>query len=552
MLSGAFLSVLLLGVHFVDVAEQAGLSFQHISGSAEKNYILETIGSGVAWIDYDRDGWPDLFAVNGGTWEELVRGVPSTGNALFRNNRDGTFRDVTRAAGVAGSQWGMGATVADYDNDGWPDLYVCNYGPNTLYRNNGDGSFSDATQKAGVGDPSWSSSAAFGDADGDEWLDLYVANYIEFDHLNPPARSSDCEYRGIQVHCGPSGLAASADTFYHNNGDGTFSLSTKEFGMDAAASYGMGAVWCDYDNDRDNDLFVANDSQANFLFQNQGKGKFKEIALTSGVAVNEDGQAQAGMGVSFGDYDHDGFFDLYVTNFSDDYNTLYRNLGNGLFRDVTRGAALTLPSLIFLGWSAKFFDYDNDGWEDLLVANGHIYPQVDSRPILIQFRQRKLLFKNLGNGKFSEVGASREMGLTEQWSSRGGCFADFDNDGDVDIAVNNMNARLSLFRNEGGHSSGHWLRLNLEGRQNRSAIGTRVVVETDGRQMQEIRSGSGYQSSHDLRLHFGLGSSQRVKKLTIRWTNGEEQDFQDVAADRGYFLRQGKALASEKRFTGKK
>ena len=552
MLSGAFLSVLLLGVHFVDVAEQAGLSFQHISGSAEKNYILETIGSGVAWIDYDRDGWPDLFAVNGGSWEELVRGVPSTGNALFRNNRDGTFRDVTRAAGVAGSQWGMGATVADYDNDGWPDLYVCNYGPNTLYRNNGDGSFSDATQKAGVGDPSWSSSAAFGDADGDEWLDLYVANYIEFDHLNPPARSPDCEYRGIQVHCGPSGLAASADTFYHNNGDGTFSLSTKEFGMDAAASYGMGAVWCDYDNDRDNDLFVANDSQANFLFQNQGKGKFKEIALTSGVAVNEDGQAQAGMGVSFGDYDHDGYFDLYVTNFSDDYNTLYRNLGNGLFRDVTRGAALTLPSLIFLGWSAKFFDYDNDGWEDLLVANGHIYPQVDSRPILIQFRQRKLLFKNLGNGKFSEVGASREMGLTEQWSSRGGCFADFDNDGDVDIAVNNMDARLSLFRNEGGHSSGHWLRLNLEGRQNRSAIGTRVVVETDGRQMQEIRSGSGYQSSHDLRLHFGLGSSQRVKKLTIRWTNGEEQDFQDVAADRGYFLRQGKALASEKRFTGKK
>lgn len=543
MLSGAFLSVLLLGVHFVDVAEQAGLSFQHISGSAEKNYILETIGSGVAWIDYDRDGWPDLFAVNGGSWEELVRGVPSTGNALFRNSRDGTFRDVTRAAGVAGSQWGMGATVADYDNDGWPDLYVCNYGRNTLYRNNGDGSFSDATQKAGVGDPSWSSSAAFGDADGDEWLDLYVANYIEFDHLNPPAWSPDCEYRGIQVHCGPSGLAASADTFYHNNGDGTFSLSTKEFGMDAAASYGMGAVWCDYDNDRDNDLFVANDSQANFLFQNQGKGKFKEIALTSGVAVNEDGQAQAGMGVSFGDYDHDGYFDLYVTNFSDDYNTLYRNLGNGLFRDVTRGAALTLPSLVFLGWSANFFDYDNDGWEDLLVANGHIYPQVDSRPILIQFRQRKLLFKNLGNGKFSEVGASREMGLTEQWSSRGGCFADFDNDGDVDIAVNNMDARLSLFRNEGGHSSGHWLRLNLEGRQNRSAIGTRVVVETDGRQMQEIRSGSGYQSSHDLRLHFGLGSSQRVKKLTIRWTNGEEQNFQDVSADRDYLLRQGKALA---------
>ena len=552
MLSGTFLSVLLLGVHFVDVAEQSGLSFQHISGSSEKNHLLETVGSGVAWIDYDRDGWPDLFAVNGGGWEELVRGKRSAGNALFRNNRDGTFRDVTRAAGVAGSEWGMGVTVADYDNDGWPDLYVSNYGPNTLYRNKGDGSFSNATQKAGVGDPSWSSSAAFGDADGDEWLDLYVVNYVEFDHLNPPAPSPDCEYRGIQVHCGPSGLTASADRFYHNNGDGTFSLSTKESGMDTIASYGMGAVWCDYDNDGDNDLFVANDSQANFLFQNQGKGRFEEIALTSGVAVNEDGQAQAGMGVSFGDYDHDGYFDLYVTNFSDDYNTLYRNLGNGLFRDVTRRVALTLPSLVFLGWSTKFFDYDNDGWEDLLVANGHTYPQVDSRQILIRFRQRKLLFKNLGNGKFSEVGASREMGLTDQWSSRGGCFADFDNDGDVDVAVNNMDARLSLYRNEGGHKAGHWLRLTLEGRQNRGATGTRVVVKTDGRQMQEIRSGSGYQSSHDLRLHFGLGSAQKVENLTIRWTNGEEQSFQDVTGDQGYFLKQGEALASEKRLSGTK
>ena len=549
MLSGVAFSILLLGVHFVDVAEQSGLSFQHISGSAEKNHILETIGSGVAWIDYDRDGWPDLFAVNGGSWEELVKGTHSVGNALFHNNGDGTFRDVTRAAGVSGSEWGMGATVADYDNDGWQDLYVCNYGPNTLYRNNGDGTFSDATQVAGIGDASWSSSASFGDADGDEWLDLYIANYVEFDHLNPPSQSPDCEYRGIQVHCGPSGLAAAADTFYHNNGDGTFSLSTKESGMDASASYGMGAVWCDYDNDGDNDLFVANDSQANFLFQNQGKAKFKEIALTSGVAVNEDGQPQAGMGVTFGDYDHDGHFDLYVTNFSDDYNTLYRNLGNGVFRDVTRRAALTLPSLTFLGWSTRFFDYDNDGWEDLLVANGHIYPQVDSRPILIRFRQRKLLFKNLGNGRFSEVGGTREMGLTEPWSSRGGCFADFDNDGDLDVAVSNLDARLSLFRNEGGHKSGHWLRLSLEGRRNRSAIGTRVIVDTDGRQMQEVRGGSGYQSSHDLRLHFGLGSSERVKHLTIRWTNGEVQDFRDVAADRGYSLRQGNALGSEKRFT---
>ena len=550
MLSGTVFSILLLGVHFVDIAEKSGLSFQHRSGNTEKNHILEAIGSGVAWIDYNRDGWPDLYAVNAGSWEELLKGTRSVGNALFHNNGDGTFRDVTQAAGVGGSQWGMGATVADYDNDGWPDLYICNYGPNTLYRNKGDGTFIDVTRKSGTGDSSWSSSAAFADADGDQWLDLYVANYLDFDHRSPPAQSSDCQYRGIQVHCGPSGLEAATDTFYKNNRDGTFSLSTRESGLEASASYGMGAIWCDYDNDGDNDLFVANDSQANFLFQNLGKGKFEEVALTSAVAYNEDGIAQAGMGVSFGDYDHDGHFDLYVTHFSGDYNTLYRNLGNGLFRDITRRAALTLPSMSFLGWSTRFFDYDNDSWEDLFVANGHLYPQVDSQPIRVRYRQRKLLFRNLGNGRFKEVGAAQEMGLTEPWSSRGGCVADFDNDGDLDLAVSNMDSRLSLFRNEGGHESGHWLRLRLEGKLNKHAIGARVTVETDTRQVQEVRGGSGYQSSNDLRLHFGLGSVQKVRKLTIRWTDGEKQSFEDVPADRGYILKQGDDLTGEKQITG--
>lgn len=534
--------LLLLSIHFVDVSQEAGLSFQHRSGNATKDHILETMGSGVGWIDYDSDGWPDLYAVNGGLWEELETGKRSVSNALYRNQRNGSFQLVTAQAGVKGNHWGMGVTVADYNNDGWPDLYVCNYGPNTLYRNNGDGTFSDVTQLAGVGDPSWSSSASFADVDHDGWLDLYVANYVEFDYRNPPQASPDCQYRGIQVHCGPVGLPAAPDIFYKNNGDGTFRNATKASGMDQLASYGMTAVWCDYDNDGDSDLYVANDSMANFLFQNQGDGTFKEIGLVAAVAFNEDGQAQAGMGVTFGDYNHDGFFDLYVTNFSEDYNTLYKNLGEDLFRDVTRATGLSLPSLRFLGWSTHFFDYDNDGWEDLFVANGHVFPQVDSRPIRTSFHQRNLLFRNLGNDRFQELAGEKDLGLSKSWSSRGAAFSDFDNDGDLDVVVSNMDSSLSLYRSDG--EKGHWFHLQLEGKEsNRSAIGTRVTLEIgDSVQIQEVRAGSGYQSSQDLRLHFGLGSATKIEMIQIRWNSGRKQILENLQVDRGYLIKEGDPL----------
>ncbi|MDA2926483.1 CRTAC1 family protein, partial [Acidobacteria bacterium AH-259-G07] len=532
-----------LTLYFVDIAERAGLDFQHVSGSPEKKYILETISGGVAWIDYNRDHWPDLYLVNGGSWEELLEGKRTVSNALYRNNRDGTFTNVTESAGVGGSRWGMGATIGDYNNDGWPDLYVCNYGSNTLYRNNGDGTFTDVTLLAGVGDDHWSSSAAFADYDADGWLDLYVVNYIEFDYRRAPAPA--CQYRGIQVHCGPEGMTAASDVLYRNKGDGTFVQVTRSAGMaQVLPSYGLGLVWTDYDNDGDIDLYVANDSMANFLFRNHGEGTFEEVGLLSGVGFSEDGNAQAGMGLATADYDHDGALDFYVTNFSDDYNTLYRNMGSGFFRDVSYASGVAFASWQFLSWGTQFFDFDNDGWEDIFVSNGHIYPQVDDYQIGTHFYQRKLVFQNLGNGKFKEVAEALGSDLSKLWSSRGAAFADFDNDGDVDIAVNNMDDRPSLLRNEGGSGAGHWLTLALEGvRTNRSAIGVRVTLETEkGRQLREVQGGSSYQSTNDFRLHFGLGASQKVKEVVVKWTNGVLQEFEDLVADHSYHLKEGGTL----------
>ena len=527
-------------LRLVDVAAQAGLKFQHMSGSAEKQYILESMSGGVAWIDYDRDGWPDLYLVNGGRWEDLVEGKRSVSNALFRNNGNGTFTDVTSKAGVGNSQWGMGVAVGDYDNDGWPDIYVCNYGPDTLYRNKHDGTFEDVTARAGLGDPRWSVSAAFGDYDGDGRLDLYVTNTVQFDHRNPPAMR--CHYRGMRVQCGPLGLVPDPDILYHNNGDGTFTDVSQKTGIaDVLPSYGLGVVWGDYDNDGDSDIYVANDQMANFLFQNQGNGTFKEVGFLSLVALNDDGIAQGSMGVDFGDYDRDGFLDLFVTNFADDYNTLYRNLGNGRFRDMSAPAGLVYPSWASVGWGTAFVDLDNDGWLDLFVANGHVFPQVDQYNLGQSFREPCQWFRNSGKGKFEEIRSSLKM---KSWSSRGAAFADFDNDGDIDVAVNNLDGPPSLLRNEGGNRLGHWLLLALEGvRSNRSAIGARVTIETEsGRQMQEVRGGSSYESSNDLRLHFGIGTATTVKNLTVRWTDGSLQQFKNVPADRIYKLKEGGQL----------
>ncbi|MDA2933426.1 CRTAC1 family protein [Acidobacteria bacterium AH-259-D05] len=533
------LLLLSLTVHFVDIAQEAGLHFRHVSGSPEKNYILETIGGGVAWIDYNRDGWPDLFLVNGGRWEDLLKGEQGVSSALYRNNRDGTFTDVTKSAGLRSKYWGMGVAVGDYNNDGWPDLYICNYGSNMLYRNNGDGTFSDVSREAGVGHSRWSSSAAFADYDGDGWLDLYVTNYLEFDATKAPP--PNCQYRGIKVHCGPKGMIPAADILYRNRGDGSFSDVTQRAGVKVQSSYGLGAIWGDYDNDGDSDLYVANDSMANFLFQNQGDGTFLEMGLPSGVAYNEDGKAQAGMGVAWGDYDNDGHLDLYVTNFSDDYNTLYRNEGDSFFRDMTYAADLAFPTWQFLGWGTGFFDFNNDGWGDLFVSNGHIYPQVEDYQIGTHFRQRNLVFQNLGTGKFKEVGEDLIDTSRTNWSSRGSAFADFDNDGDIDIAINNIDASPSLLRNEGGNLSGHWLILELEGvRTNRSAIGARVTIETsEGTQSKEVAGGGSYQATDELRLHFGLGSSSETASVTVRWTDGRVQEFKGVKADQRYALKEG-------------
>lgn len=541
------LSLLLMvsGVQFVDVAKKAGLDFQHESGSVEKAALLETMSGGVAWLDYDSDGWLDLYFVNGGRLDDLKSGKRSVSNALFRNQGDGTFLNVTAAAGVEGTGWGMGVAAADFDNDGDTDLYICNFGRNTLYRNNGDGTFTDVSAASGADDPRWSSSAAWGDADGDGDLDLYVANYVAFDLAKHVGRS--CAYRALKVHCGPRGLPGAADSFYRNNGDGTFTEATQESGLSADPSYALGAVWGDFDGDGDLDLYVANDSRANYLFQNRGRGSFEEVALLSGAAFSQDGNAQAGMGIAVADYDQDGLLDLFVTHFSDDYNTLYRNLGKGLFRDVSYGAGVAFSSRQLLGWGTQFFDHDNDGLLDLFVANGHVYPQVDDHQIGTSYLQPKLLYRNLGKGKFEDVTARSGDDLSRPTASRGAAFADFDKDGDVDIAVSNLGGRPQLLLNQGGSTSGNWISLKLEGtRSNRDASGARATLTAGGRrQMLEVQTGVGFQSSSELRLHFGIGSSKRAEKLRIRWPCGEVQEFQGVEGNRRYFLKEGGKLEAK-------
>ena len=526
---------------FEDVAAEAGLDFQHFSGSPEKQYILESMSGGVAWIDFDRDGWMDLYLVNGGRWEDLVQGKRTVSNALYHNDGDGTFTNVTEKAGVGNRHWGMGVAAGDYDNDGWVDLFVCNYGPNTLYRNNGDGTFKDMTGTAGVGDGRWGVSASWGDYDADGWLDLYVTNTVQFDYKNPDPM--ECHYRGITVQCGPLGMVGDSDILYRNNRDGTFSdLSEKAGVSDVPPSYGLGAIWTDYDNDGDLDLYVANDQMANFLFRNLGDGTFEETGLFAGAAFSDDGTAQGSMGVDFGDYDRDGLLDIYITHFSDDYNTLFRNLGQGRFRDMTRGAGLTFSSWPMVGWGTGFADLDHDGWEDIFAANGHVFPQVDGYKIGTSFHQRSQVFRNLGDGKFQEVSAGLDK--LKSWSSRGVAFADYDNDGDIDVAVNNLDGVPWLLRNRKGSQAGNWLLLSLEGtRTNRSAIGTRVTLETgEGKQIREVRGGSSYESTHDFRVHFGLGGLETVKKLIVRWTDGTTQDFENLSVNRVYRLKEGGEL----------
>lgn len=519
---------------FQDVSPGSGLDFTLVSGSAGKPYILESMTGGAAFLDYDDDGWIDIYLVNGSTLGATRADDAAATDRLFRNRGDGTFEDVTEAAGLGDRSWGMGVAAADVDNNGHVDLFVTNHGPNRLYLNAGDGTFrsAEATILQGA---EWSSGAAFADYDADGDVDLYVANYLEFDPDDLPEDSQLCRYRGIAVQCGPRGMIPTADRLYENLGNGQFRDASSESGIaDAPDSYGLGVLWADHDGDGDPDIYVANDSTANFLFSNNGDGTFTELALLAGAALSSDGKEQAGMGVDFGDFNNDGHLDLAVTNFSDDYNTLYQGLGAGQFRDVSSGARLSEPTWTKLSWGVAFADLDLDGWLDLVIADGHVYPEVDRHELGVRYRQPNSAFRNLGNGTFEPVSLP---GRGPQ-SSRGLAVGDIHNDGRLDLLITNLDAPPTLLKGTG--TRGHWLLLELSGSSsNRSAIGARVWLEAGGlRQLREVRSGGSYLSHGDLRLHFGLGDHARADRITILWPSGLEQILESVTADRILHVRE--------------
>lgn len=533
------------GVRFTDITEQAGITFKHVS-TPEKRYIVESMSGGVAFIDYDNDGYLDIYFVNSLTID-LVKLKEKTKSALYRNRGDGTFADVTEKAGVGDIGWGMGAAVGDYNNDGFQDIYVTCVGPNRLLKNNGDGTFTDATQKAGVSDPRWSAGAAFVDYDADGWLDLFVSNYVSFDFDNLPEFGKDktCQFKGLAVQCGPRGLPGDGDSLYRNNGDGTFADVTKKAGAsDPNGYYGMGVIASDFDEDGLVDIFVANDSTPNFLYKNNGDGTFKEIGFLSGTALSENGGAQGSMGVTVADYDHDGRLDLFVTNFDDEYNTLYRNDGNNSFTDVSYKAKIAAVSLAYVGWGTKFFDYDNDGWADLFVANGHVYPQIKN------FHQRNFVHRNNRDGTFTEVAEQLGAPFAEKRAGRGAVFGDVDNDGDVDIVVNNLGGAPQLLRNDGGNT-GHAVLIKTIGvKSNRDGVGARVkVVSGDLIQKDEVRSGDSYISQSDLRLHFGLERRTKIDLIEIRWPSGAVDRVTDAKVNKVLTIKEGQGVIEQKDFS---
>jgi hypothetical protein len=534
---------------FENIARKAGVTFTLTSGTPEKLFLIESTGGGVAFTDLDNDGWPDLYFVNGSTLDDERRGRKRALSRLYRNNRDGTFTDVTEKAGVGGRNWGMGVCAGDVNGDGFEDIYVTNVGPNILYVNHGDGTFRDVAREAGVDDPAYGSSCAFADYDRDGDLDLYVSNYIAFNVHRPPERANDgtrCGYRGLVVACGPRGLTPAADRFYENRGGLRFVDVTAASGLGRVPpSYGMGVVWGDYDDDGDQDLYVANDEMPNFLFRNNGDRTFTEIGVAAGVALSPDGRAQGSMGVDFGDYDNDGDLDLIVTNFSDDYDTLYRNEGNGAFADGTAGSNIVAPTLTPVGWGVLFVDLDLDGWLDIPVANGHLYPQLATLTDLpvasgSGYRQRSLLFRNLANRRFAEVGERAGAGfrVRDAQSSRGLAAADMNNDGLMDLVMTGLDERAAVLLNR--TRAANWLTVRLTGAApNRSAIGARVTVRTGTRtQRRDVKSGGSYQSQSDLRAHFGLGDMKTVDELSVRWPRGRVDTLRNVAGNQVLVLEE--------------
>ncbi len=509
--------------HFVDVAKTAGLTAPSIYGPEDhKDYILEVTGAGVALFDYDNDGWLDALVL-GGTRRA---GPPAEStNRLYRNNRNGTFTDTTRAAGMERTGWASSVTIGDYDNDGFEDVFITYWGRNVLYRNKRNGTFEDVTRQAGLltAKPEWGAGAAWIDYDRDGDLDLFTGTYLDFDFdkIPKPGGNSNCNWKGIPVNCGPRGLPTSTSRFYRNNGDGTFTDVSDASGVSkATGSYAMTATTGDFDNDGWPDLFVACDSTRSFLFRNNHDGTFKEEGLERGAALSEDGMEQAGMGIAAGDFNLDGALDLFKTHFADDTHGLYRNDGKGFFDDVTLRAGLGVETR-YIGWGAGMADFDNDGWPDLFVATGSVYPEVSARLEQYPFKTPRLVFRNLGNGKFEELIEEAGPGIAAAHSSRGAAFGDFDNDGDIDILVWNMNEPPSLLRNEMKSKANNWLQLKLEGtKSNRSAIGARVTVRYGERvQTQEVAAQASYYSSNDKRLHFGLGTAPSAE-VTIRWPSG--------------------------------
>jgi len=540
-------------VIFKDIAKQAGLTgWHHVMGTPEKKYILETTGSGVALLDYDNDGWLDIYLVNGSTYDAMKGTADPPHAALFHNNHDGTFTDVSAKAGVTNDRWGYGVAVGDYDNDGWPDIYVSNFGKNRLYHNNHDGTFTDVAEKAGVTLGNWSTGATFGDYDGDGRLDLFVPGYVHYDISHPPDPGTEavgmsyCQFRGVNTLCGPRGLQGESDHLFHNNGDGTFTDVSEKAGVsDKARYYGFTSVFVDINNDGKVDLVVTDDSSPNYLYMNNGDGTFEDASYYSGFALNQQGRDQAGMGLAVGDYLNNGWIDLYTGTFSDDYKPLFRNGGDQGFTEISPEMGIAEVTYPFLTWATEFIDYDNDGWKDIFLVNGHVYPQVDKYDWGTSYAQRPLLFHNIDKGtKFEVMPAVIGSGLAEVIPGRGAAFGDLFNDGKIDVVINSMDHVPSLMRNVNPDNH-HWVGLKLIGgaKSPRDAVGAAIYLTAGGiRQRADVLSGGSYESSNDQRPHFGIGDATKVDAVEIHWPSGLVEQIAIPSVDRFFTIQEGKGV----------
>ncbi|MGA7158532.1 MAG: CRTAC1 family protein [Acidobacteriaceae bacterium] len=540
-------------VVFMDVTQKSGLaSWHHIMGTPQKRFIVESNGSGVCLLDYDHDGWLDIYLVNGSTFDALEGKASPPHAALFHNNHDGTFTNVANIAGVENNRWGFGCAVGDFDNDGWPDLYVTNLGKNRLYRNNHDGTFTDVAEKAGVALGNWSTGASFGDYDGDGRLDLFVPGYIHWDLQHPESLGAKipdygfCQFRGAHVNCGPRGLQGEPDHLFHNNGDGTFTdVSVKAGVSDPSHFYGFSSTFVDVNNDGKVDLLVADDSTPNYLYLNKGNGTFQDASFYSGFALNQDGREVANMGLAVGDYRNNGFIDLYTGTFSDDYKPLFQNDGTGNFIEISPQMGIADATYPFLTWATEFIDYDNDGWKDLFLANGHVFPQVDQYKWGTSYAERPLLFHNVNHGtKFDLIPPVEGTGLADVIPARGAAFGDLFNNGKIDVVINCIDHTPVLLRNVNPDHN-HWVELQLigAGKSPRDATGATVYLTANGvRQRDDVMSGGSYMSNNDPRLHFGLGAATTISDVEIHWPNGSVEHVKLPTVDRMYTVEQDKGV----------